>query len=125
MARAAHRPSDLVGDARDGGACCSRQETGELIALDAETGQQVWQFQTGSGITLNDHLHPQRPQYVTVLSGIGGLWWNVAREQLKGKVPQKAARFWTFRDPAGLNATLLTGAINTSWPGEIPAMTRL
>jgi alcohol dehydrogenase (cytochrome c) len=33
-------------------------------------------------------------QYVTVLSGIGGLWWNAAREQLKN-VPQGGS-VWTF-----------------------------
>jgi hypothetical protein len=34
-------------------------------------------------------------QYVSVLSGIGGLWWNTAREQLKDKVPQGGS-VWTF-----------------------------
>ena len=34
-------------------------------------------------------------QYVTVLSGIGGLYWNIAREQLKDKVPQGGS-VWTF-----------------------------
>src|SRR4051812_18561475 len=36
-----------------------------------------------------------RATYVSVLSGIGGLWWNSAREQLKGKVPQGGSG-WTF-----------------------------
>jgi hypothetical protein len=32
---------------------------------------------------------------VTVLSGIGGLYWNIAREQLKDKVPPGGS-VWTF-----------------------------
>ena len=34
-------------------------------------------------------------QYVTVLSGIGGLYWNINRESLKDKVPQGGS-VWTF-----------------------------
>jgi glucose dehydrogenase len=71
-------------------------ETGEFIAVDADTGKVVWQFQTGSGINAMPvtYTHQGR-QYVTVLSGIGGLYWNIAREQLKDKVPQGGS-VWTF-----------------------------
>lgn len=82
--------------ATGGGLLFTGKETGEFIAVDASTGRQLWQFQTGSGInampvtyTLNGR------QYVTVLSGIGGLYWNIAREQLKDKVPQGGS-VWTF-----------------------------
>ncbi len=34
-------------------------------------------------------------QYVTILSGIGGLYWNQQRERLKDKVPQGGS-VWTF-----------------------------
>jgi alcohol dehydrogenase (cytochrome c) len=34
-------------------------------------------------------------QYVTVLSGIGGLYWNAQRERLKDKVPTGGSD-WTF-----------------------------
>ena len=72
------------------------KETGEFIALDSDTGQQVWQFQTGSGINAMPitYTHQGR-QYVTILSGIGGLWWNAAREQLKDKV-SPGGSVWTF-----------------------------
>jgi alcohol dehydrogenase (cytochrome c) len=72
------------------------KETGEFIALDAATGKQLWQFQTGSGINAMPvtYTHKGR-QYVTVLSGIGGLYWNINREQLKDKVPQGGS-VWTF-----------------------------
>jgi len=60
------------------------------------TGKVIWQFQTGSGINAMPvtYTHQGR-QYVTVLSGIGGRYWNIAREQLKDKVPQGGS-VWTF-----------------------------
>jgi alcohol dehydrogenase (cytochrome c) len=72
------------------------KETGEFIALDAATGQQLWQFQTGSGINAQPitYTHNGR-QYVTVLSGLGGLYWNQQRERLKDIVPQGGS-VWTF-----------------------------
>ena len=70
--------------ATGGGLLFTGKETGEFIALDAETGKPLWQFQTGSGINAQPitFTHNGR-QYVSVLSGLGGLWWNAAREQLK------------------------------------------
>ena len=82
--------------ATGGGLLFTGKETGEFIAVDADTGKIVWQFQTGSGINAIPvtYTHQGR-QYVTVLSGIGGLYWNIAREQLKDKVPQGGS-VWTF-----------------------------
>jgi alcohol dehydrogenase (cytochrome c) len=78
-----------------GGLLFTGKETGEFIALDAETGKQVWQFQTGSGINAIPVTYTVNgQQYVTVLSGVGGLYWNVARERLKN-VPQGGS-VWTF-----------------------------
>ena len=72
------------------------KETGEFIALDAATGKQLWQFQTGSGINAMPVTYTHKgKQYVTVLSGIGGLYWNVNRERLKDLVPQGGS-VWTF-----------------------------
>ena len=82
--------------ATGGGLLFTGKETGEFIAVDTDTGKVVWQFQTGSGINAMPvtYTHQGR-QYVTVLSGIGGLYWNIAREQLKDKVPQGGS-VWTF-----------------------------
>jgi alcohol dehydrogenase (cytochrome c) len=82
--------------ATGGGLLFTGKETGEFIAVDVDTGKVVWQFQTGSGINAMPvtYTHQGR-QYVTVLSGIGGLYWNIAREQLKDKVPQGGS-VWTF-----------------------------
>ena len=82
--------------ATGGGLLFTGKTTGEFIALDAENGKQLWQFQTGSGINAMPvtFTHNGR-QYVTVLSGIGGLYWNQQRERLKDKVPQGGS-VWTF-----------------------------
>jgi alcohol dehydrogenase (cytochrome c) len=79
-----------------GGLLFTGKETGEFIALDIEDGKQVWQFQTGSGINAQPITYTHNgKQYVTVLSGIGGLYWNVARDKLKDKIPQGGS-VWTF-----------------------------
>jgi alcohol dehydrogenase (cytochrome c) len=60
--------------ATDGGLLFTGRLNGEFIALDQETGQEVWKFKTGSGINSPPitYTHNGR-QYVTVLSGIGGV----------------------------------------------------
>ncbi len=79
-----------------GGLLFTGKETGEFIAVDADTGKIVWEFQTGSGVNAMPvtYTHQGR-QYVTVLSGIGGLYWNIWREQLKDKV-SPGGSVWTF-----------------------------
>jgi alcohol dehydrogenase (cytochrome c) len=44
--------------------------TGEFIAVDADSGKTLWQFQTGSGVNAQPvtFTHNGR-QFVTVLSG--------------------------------------------------------
>ncbi len=71
------------------------RENGEFIALDADDGKTLWQFQTGSGINAMPvtYTHQGR-QYVTVLSGVGGLYWNMAKELLKDVAP--GGSVWTF-----------------------------
>ncbi len=71
------------------------KETGEFIALDADNGKTVWQFQTGSGINAMPITYTHNgQQYVTVLSGVGGLYWNLAKTALKNVVP--GGSVWTF-----------------------------
>ncbi|MGH7119597.1 MAG: PQQ-dependent dehydrogenase, methanol/ethanol family [Acetobacteraceae bacterium] len=93
---------------------------GNLLAMDAKTGQVLWHFQTGSGINappmtyeLNGH------QYIAVLSGLGGdpsfyysgphggmLWvFSVDGTQ----APSKA-----------VNSTVIKSALPT-WPASEPA----
>src|SRR5215475_6379793 len=60
--------------ATDGGLLFTGRVNGEFTALDQATGQTLWQFKTGSGINSPPitYTHNGR-QYVTVLSGIGGV----------------------------------------------------
>src|SRR2546430_16151463 len=65
------------------------KETGEFIALDAATGKQLWQFQTGAGINAMPVTYTHKgKQNVTVLSGIGGPYWSVDSERPKDHVTQ-------------------------------------
>ncbi len=59
--------------ATDGGLLFTGKLTGEFIALDQDTGKQLWQFKTGSSINAPPitFTHKGR-QYVTVLVGRGG-----------------------------------------------------
>lgn len=48
-------------------------EDGNLLALDARTGKELWHFQTGSGINASPITYElDGVQYVAVLSGLGG-----------------------------------------------------
>ncbi len=78
-----------------GGLLFTGKMTGEFIAIDSDTGKTVWQFQTGSGVNAQPVTFTRDGrQYVTILSGVGGLWWNAARQQLRN-VPQGGS-VWTF-----------------------------
>ena len=78
-----------------GGLLFTGRETGELVAVDIDTGKIVWQFQTGSGINAQPitFTHQGR-QYVAIQSGLGGV--NVLRmgEALKN-VP-RGGSVWAF-----------------------------
>jgi alcohol dehydrogenase (cytochrome c) len=81
--------------ATGGGLLFTGKETGEFIALDADTGKKVWQFQTGSGVNAQPITYTYKGrQYVTVLSGIGGVYLAQARAALKN-VPAGGS-VWTF-----------------------------
>src|SRR2546427_11015888 len=68
--------------ATGGGLLFTGKETGEFIAVDADTGKQLWQFQTGSGINAMPVTFTQKGrQYVTVVSGIRGACPRTAGER--------------------------------------------
>jgi len=70
--------------------------TGELQALDAESGKVLWSFQTPSGI-VGQPVTWQKDgkQYVTVISGIGGVYAERSGDPNLSKVPYGAS-LWTF-----------------------------
>jgi alcohol dehydrogenase (cytochrome c) len=81
--------------ATGGGLLFTGKTTGEFIAIDVDTGKTVWQFQTGSGVNAQPVTFTRNgKQYVTILSGIGGIYWNSSRQQLQN-VPQGGS-VWTF-----------------------------
>ncbi len=71
--------------------------TGEFIAVDADTGKIVWQFQTPSGI-IGQPVTWERDgkQYVTVTSGTGGVYVLKTPDPNLTHVPAGGS-LWTFR----------------------------
>jgi len=78
-----------------GGLVFTGAMSGEFMALDVDTGKKLWQFQTGSGIIGQPVTweHEGR-QYVTVVSGVGGVYALIGDERL-AKVPAGGS-VWTF-----------------------------
>jgi alcohol dehydrogenase (cytochrome c) len=77
----------------DGGLLFTGKLTGEVIALDQDTGKQLWQFKTGSSINAPPITYTYKgQQYVTVLSGRGGS--NPSRSA--GNVIPTGGSVWTF-----------------------------
>jgi alcohol dehydrogenase (cytochrome c) len=79
-----------------GGLVFTGQLTGEFIAVDADSGQVLWQFQTPSGIIGQPVTWDKDgTQYVTVTSGIGGTYARGPDPNL-AHVP-KGGSLWTFK----------------------------
>jgi alcohol dehydrogenase (cytochrome c) len=77
----------------EGGLMFTGRLTGELIALDTDTGKTLWQFKTGSSVnsTAITYTYKGR-QYVSIASGLGG---SLARRYAADKVPTGGS-VWTF-----------------------------
>jgi alcohol dehydrogenase (cytochrome c) len=79
--------------ATDGGLLFTGMLTGEVVALDQDTGQRLWQFKTGSSVNAVPITYTYKgKQYVTVLSGRGG---SVAGRFIANSVPA-GGMVWTF-----------------------------
>ncbi|HKN41791.1 MAG TPA: PQQ-dependent dehydrogenase, methanol/ethanol family, partial [Sphingomicrobium sp.] len=80
-----------------GGLVFTGMLTGEFIAVDADTGKVVWQFQTPSGIVGQPITwEKDGKQYVTVTSGIGGVYALKMGDPNVAKVPAGGS-LWTFK----------------------------
>ncbi len=77
---------------------------GELVALDDETGEKLWSFQTGSGVVGQPITWEQDgEQYVSVISGWGGavpLWGGEVAKKVS--YLNQGAMLWTFKLPREL-----------------------
>jgi alcohol dehydrogenase (cytochrome c) len=77
----------------DGGLLFTGKLTGEFLALDQDTGKQLWQFQTGSSVNAPPITYTHKGvQYVTILSGRGGS--NPTRAV--GDIVPAGGSVWTF-----------------------------
>lgn len=76
-----------------GGLVFTGKLSGEVVALDEDTGKQLWQFQTGSSVnaTAITYMHKGK-QYVTISSGLGGI---LATRYASRKMPTGGS-VWTF-----------------------------
>jgi alcohol dehydrogenase (cytochrome c) len=86
-------PSSAGMLATGGGLVFTGLLTGEFLALDESSGKTLWQFKTSSSVnsTAITYTHKGR-QYVTVVSGLGGI---VASRYAAQKVPAGGS-VWTF-----------------------------
>ena len=78
-----------------GGLVFTGAATGEVMAVDANTGKKLWEFQTGSGIIgLPVTWERNGKQYVSIVSGGGGVWALLGDERMS-KTPAGGS-LWTF-----------------------------
>jgi alcohol dehydrogenase (cytochrome c) len=79
-----------------GGVVFAGQLTGEFEAFDAQTGEKLWRFQTGSGIEGQPVTWQQDGvQYVAVGSGYGGVYSLYSGDARLASVPAGGA-LWVF-----------------------------
>jgi alcohol dehydrogenase (cytochrome c) len=76
-----------------GGLVITGQMTGEVMALDADTGKLLWQFQTPSAI---NGAPIDGKQYITVNSSIGGVYAMHVEDARLEHVPA-GGTVWTFK----------------------------
>jgi alcohol dehydrogenase (cytochrome c) len=79
---------------------------GRFVALDDETGEELWSFQTGSGIVGQPITWDQDgEQYVSIISGWGGavpLWGGEVAKKVS--YLNQGGMVWTFKLPKQLAA---------------------
>ncbi|MAW85224.1 MAG: PQQ-dependent dehydrogenase, methanol/ethanol family [Phyllobacteriaceae bacterium] len=80
-----------------GGLVFTGQMTGEFEAFNAENGEKLWQFQTGSGIVGQPVTwEMDGAQYITVASGVGAVYALFSGDERLASVPAGGS-IWTFR----------------------------
>jgi len=78
-----------------GGLVFTGAATGEFMAVDANNGKKLWEFQTGSGIIgLPVTWEHQGKQYVTITVGAGGVWALLGDERMAAT--PAGGSVWTF-----------------------------
>jgi alcohol dehydrogenase (cytochrome c) len=78
-----------------GGLVFTGAATGEFMAVDAVSGKKLWQFQTSSGIIgLPVTWQHKGKQYVSIVSGAGGVWALLGDERMAAT--PAGGSVWTF-----------------------------
>ncbi len=78
-----------------GGLVFTGAATGEFIAVDANNGNKLWEFQTGSGIIgLPITWEQGGKQYVSITVGAGGVWALLGDERMAAT--PGGGSVWTF-----------------------------
>ncbi len=89
-----------------GGLVFTGTPEGEFKAFDADTGAQLWQFQTGSGVVGQPVTwEMDGEQYVSIISGWGGavpLWGGEVAKKVN--YLNQGGTLWTFKLPKQLAA---------------------
>lgn len=89
------QPSMAGSLATAGGLIFTGAATGEVMAFDANNGKKLWEFQTGSGIIgLPVTWEHKGQQYVSIVSGGGGVWALLGDERMSGT--PAGGTVWTF-----------------------------
>ena len=89
------QPSMAGTPSTGGGLVFTGAATGEFIAVDAVKGKKLYEFQTSSGIIgLPVTFEHKGKQYVTIVSGAGGVWALMGDERMS-QVPAGGS-VWTF-----------------------------
>jgi alcohol dehydrogenase (cytochrome c) len=79
-----------------GGLVFSGRMDGQFAAYDSATGEKLWGFQTGSGIVgIPVTWERDGRQYVTIASGIGGLYALLSGDERLQNIPTGGS-LWTF-----------------------------
>ncbi|MEP4196357.1 MAG: PQQ-dependent dehydrogenase, methanol/ethanol family [Aliishimia sp.] len=79
-----------------GGLVFTGAQTGEFEAFDSDTGEKLWQFQTGSGIVGQPVAwEMDGKQYVTIANGGGGVYVLFSGDERLASVPGGGS-IWTF-----------------------------
>ena len=81
-------------------------------AVDATTGENLWQFQVGSGVIGNPFTYANKgKQYVGIMSGIGG-WAGIAINLGLTEDTDGAGAAGAYRELSKWNAAPGGGAVN-------------
>lgn len=83
--------------ATDGGLVFTGTQTGEFEAFHAETGEKLWEYQTGSGIVGQPMTwEMDGEQYITIANGSGAVYALFSGDERLAAVPP-GGNIWTFK----------------------------